>query len=77
MLSKEELKNVPKSTQQAWRQRDFSKSIRSEYSYYLENKELIEAFLANKTLFNAAKGLYFIYSTLVSIIVIRLSGNQM
>jgi len=67
MLGKEELKNVPKSTQQAWKERDFSKIIRSEYSYYLENKELIEAFLANKTLLNAAKGLYFIYSTLVSI----------
>jgi len=67
LLNEKELKNIPKSTQQSWKQRDFSRSIRSEYSYYLENKELIEAFLANKTLLNAAKGLYFIYCTLVSI----------
>lgn len=67
MLSKEELRNIPKSTLQSWKKRDFSNSVRSEFSHYIENKELIKAFLANKTLLNAAKGLFFVYCTLSSV----------
>ena len=69
MLSKEEIKNIPKTTLQSWKQRDNQNRnvIGKEYALSDENLKLIKAFLENKTLLNAAKGLFFIYCTWVSI----------
>ena len=67
LLSEENRKRIPKSTQYTWKNKDFSKFVGSEIIFSDENLELIRAFLSNQTLRNAAKSLFFIYSTLISI----------
>ena len=62
MLSKENKKNIPKSTRHSWKKRDCSNIFGREYAIFDENIE----FLSNQTLLNATKGLYFIYCTWVS-----------
>jgi hypothetical protein len=67
MLGKEEVKAIPKSTLHAWKNRDFSNLIGRNISFADDKIDLIKTFLSNKSLLNAAKGLYFIHCTWVSI----------
>ena len=59
-------KNIPKNTLYYWKNSD-RKITGSEIFFSDEKTELIKTFLSNQTLLNAAKGLYFIYCTWVSI----------
>ncbi len=67
LLNKEDWKNIPKSTLYTWKKRDFSKLVGSEIIFSDEKIELIKNFLSNQTLLKAAKGLFFIYSTWISV----------
>jgi len=67
MLGKENWKHIPKSTLHSWKTRDYSKYIGSEIVFSDEKLEVIKTFLSNQSLLKAAKGLFFIYSTWVSI----------
>ena len=53
---------------QSWKQRDYKDIVGRNISFSDENIELIKAFLASQKLFNAAKGLYFIYCALTEIV---------
>ena len=67
LLSKDIYKNIPKSTLYVWKNKDFSKMIGYDITFTDEKIELIKTFLSNQTLLKAAKGLFFIYSTVISI----------
>ena len=67
ILDKDVCKTIPKSTLYSWKNRDFNKFIGSEISFSDEKIEMIKTFLSNQTLLKAAKGLYFVYSTWISI----------
>ena len=67
LLNREDWKNIPKSTLHSWKNKDFSKLVGSEISFSDEKIELIKNFLSNQTLLKAAKGLFFIYSTWISV----------
>ena len=67
MLNKEETKNIPKNTLQYWKKKDYSNVVGKNISFSDENIRLIKTFLENKKLLHAAKGIYFIYSILTSI----------
>ena len=65
LLSDELKKQIPSSTLCNWKQRDFSKIFSCETIYDdFENIEMIKAFLTKKRLLNAAKALYFVFTTL-------------
>jgi hypothetical protein len=67
LLDEKNSKNIPKSTKYSWKNRDFSKLVGSEISFSDEKIEIIKTFLSNQSLLKAAKGLFFIYSTWISI----------
>jgi len=67
LLSKEISKNIPKSTLYSWKKKDYSKLVGGDIVFSTEKIELIKTFLANRTLLKAAKGLFFIYSTWISV----------
>jgi len=67
LLNRDEWKNIPKSTLYSWKNRDFSKLVGNEISFSDEKIEMIKTFLSNQTLLKAAKGLFFIYSTWISV----------
>jgi len=69
MLSKDIYKNIPKSTLYVWKCKDFSKIIGYDMMFTDEKLELIKTFLSNQTLLKAAKGLFFIFSCWISIVV--------
>jgi len=64
LLDGEVCRSIPKSTLYSWKKRDFTKFVGTEFLYSDEKIELVKAFLSSQTLLKAAKGLYFIYSTL-------------
>jgi hypothetical protein len=65
-LDSEVCGNIPKSTLYSWKKRDFTKYFGNEFMYSEDKIEIIKAFVTNQTLLKAAKGLYFIYSTWLS-----------
>ena len=67
ILDKDAFKTIPKSTLHSWKNRDFSKLIGSEISFSDEKIEMIKSFLSHQNLLKAAKGLYFVFSTWISI----------
>jgi len=67
LLNKKEKKNIPKSTLYSWNKRDFSKVVGCNDIFSDEKIEIVKTFLSNQTLRKAAKGLFFIYSTWISI----------
>jgi transposase InsO family protein len=67
LLGGDVCKTIPKSTLYSWKNRDLCKLVGSENTFSDEKIELIKNFLANQTLLKAAKGLFFVYSTWISI----------
>ena len=67
LLLKETYNNIPRSTLYTWKYKDYSKLVGGEILFTDEKLELIRTFLSNKTLLKAAKGLFFVYSTWISI----------
>jgi len=67
LLDSEIYKKIPKSTLHVWKKKDFSKFIGSDILFSDEKIEIIRTFLSNQTLLKAAKGLFYIYSTWISI----------
>ena len=65
ILDKNLQKTIPKSTLHSWKNSDTSKIIGCDVVLSDEKIELIKAFLENKILLNAGKGLYFVYTTFV------------
>ena len=70
ILDNEVCKIIPKSTLYVWKNKDFSKLVGSDISLSDEKIELIKNYLSNRTLLRAAKGLFFVYATWITI-----SGN--
>jgi transposase InsO family protein len=66
LLDSEVCGYIPKSTLYSRKKRDFTKYFGNEFMYSEEKIEIIKVFLTNQTLLKAAKGLYFIYSTWLS-----------
>jgi hypothetical protein len=69
LLNKDLYKNIPKSTRNSWKKRDFSKMVGYDMALTDEKIELIKTFLSNQTLLKAAKGLFFVYSCWISITI--------
>jgi len=67
ILKEEIVHTIPKSTLYSWEKRDFSKLVGSEYIFSDEKIEIMKTFLSNQTLRKAAKGLFSIYLTWISI----------
>ncbi|MDR2148339.1 MAG: hypothetical protein LBE91_17990, partial [Tannerella sp.] len=67
ILDGETRKNIPKSTLYSWKNRDFSRLVGGDTVFSDGKMELVKAFLSNRTLLNAAKGLYFVYSVCISL----------
>ena len=68
LLQKDICRNIPKSTRYDWKNKDFTKMVGYDTVFTDEKLEMIKAFLTNQTLLKAAKGLFFIYSTLFAMI---------
>ena len=69
LLEVKNYKDIPKSTLYSWKNKDFTKLVGCEISFSDEKIEIIKTFLRNQTLLKAAKGLFFVYSTWISITV--------
>ena len=67
LLTKDIYKDIPKSTRYVWKNKDFSRMVGYDIMFSDEKIEIIKNFLTNKTLLKAAKGLFFIYSSWISI----------
>ena len=67
ILDQEIRKNIPKSTLYSWKTKNLSKIVGNDTVFSDEKIELIKNFLSNQTLLKAAKGLYFVYSTWISV----------
>jgi len=66
ILDEEQRKRIPKSTQYYWGKKNFSNFVGYESMFTDEKMQLVKNFLSNKTLLNAAKGLFFVFSTWTS-----------
>ena len=70
------LENIPKSTRCSWMNNDFSNVVGFDNMLSDEKIELIKKFLSSQTWRKAAKGLFFIYSTFISISGSREQTNE-
>ena len=67
LLNSDFCKNIPKSTLQVWKNKDFSKLIGNDTLFSDERIDIIKTLLSNKTLLKAAKGLFFVYSAFITV----------
>ena len=71
------LKTIPSSTLHNWKKKDAKNLFGLEsVNNYEENVELIKEFLSKKSLLNAAKAMYIIYKTYVSLFQSVKSGKN-
>ncbi len=60
---------IPSSTLNNWKRKDFASLVGADYaSDFDQNLQLIKDFLSKKYLLKAAKAIYFVYSTYVTVL---------